>query len=412
MNAILQQGIESKTCANGLSIHALNLPHAPRLALNIYASGGNRYEPEPGLQDVLDRLLLKGTTTRDQEAFAIALDSLSLELDTDTRRDCSMLAASLLPEDWSDSLALIGDVMANATFDEFDREKERMLGEIAMDLDAPKAKASDRMTRTLFDGHVYGITGSKVLEQLPALSNVDSLKRHYTRLFHPATTHIVLAGPLPKTWQADLDQLFAPLSAEMPIAVGPVAPVSPVVSQRLHIPVPDSSQCHIFQAWLLPAANHPDYTAMQVLNTILGGAGLSARLFTELRDKQGLAYNVRSSMDAFEGCGVFNLYIGTEPKNRERCIDGFDTEIKKLVDIPVAQQELDEAKRNVVGRRALGLETAHQQAGLIGNTLMLGRSLDTIATFEQRILAITSADIQRVAQTYLTQPSLITFAGP
>jgi zinc protease len=410
MSAILYQGIETVTCPNGLTLYALDLPHAPRLALNIYTAAGNRYEPQPGMQDVLDRLLLKGTTHRDQQAMSIALDSLSLELDTDTRRDCSTMMATLLPEDWQASLELIADVMHHATFDEFEREKDRMAGEIAMDMDAPKTKASELLTRTLFANHVYGVTGSVVLEQLPRLTDVGMLKTHFARQFHPQTSRVVLAGPLPKNWQTDLAALFS--TASQPVAITPVAKPSAITSQRLHVPVPDSSQCHIFQAWLLPEGKHADYTALGVLNTVLGGAGLSARLFTELRDKQGLAYNVRSTLDSYEGCGIFTLYIGTEPKNRERCIEGFAEEIGKLINIPVPQQELEEAKRNAMGRRALGLETAHQQAGLIGNTLLLGRPLDSIATYEQRVMAITADDIQRVAQTYLTQPSLITFAGP
>jgi zinc protease len=163
---------------------------------------------------------------------------------------------------------------------------------------------------------------------------------------------------------------------------------------------------------MLPPAKHADYTPLSVLNTILGGAGLSSRLFTELRDKQGLAYNVRSSLEGYRECGVFSLYIGTEPKNLERCLDGFADEINKLVTIAVPERELEEAKLNAIGRRALGLETAHQQAALIGNTLMLGRDLDTLNTYEQRVKAVTAEDIQRVAKQYLTAPFLITYAGP
>jgi zinc protease len=398
---------------NGLTVYVLPLPHAPRLALNLYLKAGNRHEPVSGLQDMIDRLLLKGTTTRNQEAMSLALDNLSTELDTETRRDCSILEATMLPEDWLATLELLADVWTNATFEEFDREKDRLAGEIAMDLDAPRTKASDTLTRSIFPAHPYGVTGSVILEALPRLNSVEALTQQYKQAFNPATATMVLAGPLPANWQADLER-HLPVSDQFSTGSGDQAfPfITPLTHQRIHVPVPDSAQCHIFQGWLLPPGNHEDYTPLSVLNTILGGAGLSSRLFTELRDKQGLAYNVRSSLEGYRECGVFSLYIGTEPKNLERCIDGFAGEIQKLVDIPVPDRELEEAKLNAIGRRALGLETAHQQAALIGNTLMLGRDLNTLNTYEQRVKAVTSADIQRVAQRYLTAPFLITYAGP
>jgi zinc protease len=411
MTTTLTQGIQTVTTQHGMTVYALDLPHSPRLAINLYLQGGNRHDLVPGMQDVLDRLVLKGTTTYDQEAFAIALDSLSLELDMDTRRDYSVMAATLLPEDWQPALALMNDVLHNATFTEFDRETERMVGEIAMELDAPKAKAGDLLTRSLFPDHPYGVTGSVMLKHLPGMQLNEAFRQQYRQVFHLQGARFVIAGPLPRNWQQDLDAALTPHTSPLPPRKALPA-LQPLQPQQLHHVVPDSSQCHIYQSWVLPAATHEDYTPLQVLNTVLGGAGLSARLFTELRDKQGLAYNVRSALDAYEACGTFTLYIGTEPKNRQRCLEGFAQEIDKLVNVPVPTKELEEARLNLIGRRALGLETAYQQVSLIGGTLALGRPLSYIETFEQRILAVTAEDIQRVAQTYLTQPSLVAFAGP
>jgi predicted Zn-dependent peptidase len=162
----------------------------------------------------------------------------------------------------------------------------------------------------------------------------------------------------------------------------------------------------------MPGTRHEDYAPMAVLNTILGAAGLSSRLFLELRDKQGLAYTVRSSYETYRYKGLFSLYIGTEPKNKEKCLKGFAEEVDKLVNVRVSAEELEDAKRNMLGRRSVFLETAHQQANYIGANYTLGRTLEEIENVPELIEAVTSADIQRVAEKYLTQPALTSIVGP
>jgi predicted Zn-dependent peptidase len=174
----------------------------------------------------------------------------------------------------------------------------------------------------------------------------------------------------------------------------------------------DSAQMHLFKGWFAPPVNHPDYAAMVVLNTILGGAGLTSRLFLELRDKQGLAYVVRSQYEASQFIGLFSLYIGIEPGNRQKALTGFDVECRKLMDIPVSAQELDEAIENTLGRRVVYLETAAQQAGYIGAQMALGCPLTSLDDFNPRIHAVTAADIQRVAQAVLSQPAITSAVGP
>ena len=148
------------------------------------------------------------------------------------------------------------------------------------------------------------------------------------------------------------------------------------------------------------------------MDNILGSAGLTSRLFLELRDKQGLAYNVRSSLDGLKHRGKFTLYIGTEPKNVQRCLDGFAAEIKKLIDIPVEADELEAAKRNLIGRRAVYTETTSQLAHWVGAGIMMGHTVESLKTQEEKLKAVTSADIQRVAKTYFSKPFYTTVVGP
>lgn len=410
-----QHTVETVSLACGATLHFQRLLGAPRLALNWYVYGGNRLEPLPGVADMVDDLLTEGTTTRSAEQIALDLDGLSLDLDTDTKRDTSVVSATLLEEDLDASLALIADLMGNSTLAEFEKEKVRLEGELLMDLDSPKTLSHDLLMTTLFAGSPYQASHQNILATLPQLRSVDPLMQTYRRRYQPANMLISAVGDI------SLARLVGALNAAFPApassgdcladvdAPSPLAlPASRVITGARD----DSNQLHIYKAWFAPKLSDPDYAPMVVLNTILGAAGLSSRLFLELRDKQGLAYTVRSSYDAAKYLGLFVLYIGTEPNNRDKALKGFEVECQKLMDTPVGAEELSQAIENVIGRRVVYLETAPQQAAYLGAQLAAGLSLQALDELVPRIQAVTPADIQRVAQHVMGAPSLTSMVGP
>jgi zinc protease len=387
------------------------------LAFSMFLPGGNLLDSIPGLSDMVDRLLMKGTKTRSQEQISVEIDGLTLEVDSDTKRDYTAIHATMLEEDLDASFELISDFFHHATFVEFEREKQKVSGEVMMDLDSPKSRASDQFIRGVFQGTPYGTVGSEILEALPRLDSVDALRQYYEGVFNPKNLIISVAGNIRPEKVARTMENFFPANQRESASVSPslesrVRSLSLSQNELVTFARDDSSQAHIYKGWLMPDNRHEDYAPIALLNTILGAAGLSSRLFLELRDKQGLAYNVRSSYEAFKYKGLFSLYIGTEPKNKDKCLKGFIEEVDKLINIPVSEGELADAKRNILGRRSVFLETAHQQANYIGANYTLGRSLDEIALVPEQLQAVTPADIQRVAQKYLAQPSLISIVGP
>jgi predicted Zn-dependent peptidase len=407
---------EKHRLESGATLIYRHVPGAPRLAMGFFVPGGNCLDEIPGAADVIDRLLMKGTRTRDAEAIAVEIDGLTLEFDTDTRRDYSVMFATLLEEDLEPSLELMSDCFFSSTLDEFEREKEKMAGEIRMELDSPKARASDLFIRTMFDDTAYSVVGSVIEESLPLMDNVEHLRAHYRRVYRPDRLVIVAAGDVKlERLTSLLEQYFGD---DLPGAATGAASrlllknLNHKESKIVTFARDDSNQAHIFKGWLAPDAAHDDFYPLAVLNTVLGGAGLSSRLFVELRDKQGLAYNVRSAYESYHYRGMFSMYIGTEPSNVQKCLKGFEEECQKLIDAPISQQELEETKRNILGRRSVFLETASQQASYLGTNYILGRSLEQIAAMPDRIRAVTVEDLQRVAQTYFTQPPVIAIVGP
>ena len=389
---------------------------APRLAFHIYCRGGNQHDQIPGQLDLIDRLLTKGTSTRSAEQIAVAIDSLSLELDVDTRRDYSVVMGTVLEEDLEASFELLADLLHHSNLLELPREAAKLQGEITMDLDSPRSKASDLLMGAVFGKTSYATVGSRILSQLDSLSgDVDGLKQHYQAIYQPSNYLISVAGDI---------ELSRVEKALQPLLESPNLQAVPDIDTAIYstIAIPkdivvteakgDTNQMNLFRAWLAPKALDDDGLAFTVLNTILGSGGLSSRLFVELRDKQGLAYHVRSSLEHYQHAGLFSLYIGTEPSNTEKCLKGFQEEVDKLINIPVPADELADAKANLLGRRSVFLETALQQSAYIGSNVAQGRNLDELQRLPERIAAITANDIQRIASTYLTKPSVISAVGP
>lgn len=417
MLKVKQLATEQSTLKNGATLLYTPISTAPRLAFSMFLPGGNALDPVPGLSDMVDRLLMKGTASRTQEQISIEIDGLTLEVDSDTKRDYTALHATMLEEDLDASFELIADFFYNATFSEFDREKQKVAGEVMMDLDSPKSRASDQFIRRIFQDTCYGTVGSMILEQLPNMESLDVVRAHYHSVFNPKNLIISVAGNIEAGKVAQVLERYFPAESRTAPTVAPelesrLRGLSIGKDEFVTFARDDSSQAHIYKGWLMPNARHEDYAAISLMNTILGGAGLSSRLFLELRDKQGLAYNVRSTYESYRYKGLFYLYIGTEPSNKEKCLKGFIEEVGKLIDIPVSEQELEDAKRNILGRRSVFLETAHQQANYIGANYTLGRTLEEIERIPSQIEAVTAADIQRIAQMYLTQPAVVSIVGP
>ena len=408
--------IQTIPLSNGATLYFKSLPSAPRVAFGVYTFGGNRLDPKPGLTDVVDNLLNEGTHKRTSEQIAVELDGLSLSLDNDTRRDYCVMSGACLKEDLAESLELVADLLFNSTMADVEKEKVRLTGELTMELDSPRAKSHDLLTDTLFEGTPYRASLSKLRAMLPTIKSSEELLEHYRRIYHPANMVISVVGNVEPdlirslleacfvrpdggagSSLADANKLDCPTLKESKMVTG---------SQE------ESNQMHIYKAWFAPQLSHADYVPLWLLNNILGGKGLTSRMFLELRDKQGLAYTVRSQYEASKYLGVFSLYIGTDPSNREKALKGFDVECQKLMDIPVSAAELADSKENLMGKQQIYLETAHQQSLYIGAQLSLGLTIADINSWMDRLAGVTADDIQRVAQSTFSAPSIISAVGP
>ena len=174
----------------------------------------------------------------------------------------------------------------------------------------------------------------------------------------------------------------------------------------------DAQQAQILQGWLVPAIGSEDYPKIMLLNVILGASGLSSRLFLELREKKGLAYTVRSSYENHLKGAVFSIYIGTEPSNIQTSIDGFKEEIEKIKNILVSEEELNNAKNNIIGKQQFITETNAQQANLMSYYAISGKPFDYQKTVIEALRNITSEELKECANKYFTEDFVLAVLKP
>jgi zinc protease len=368
-------------------------------------------EKTAGTYLIMARLFMQGTKTRTAQQIAEDLDRYAIEFTSELKQDFLRFKFVCLNEDFAKAVEIMEDIIKNTTFEDFEREKAKLEGEIVADLDAPRMKALDNYFRSLFEGHYYGNTHTKILEGLGDITREDVITAWET-FKQNSRKVIAFVGDLAHgEVAARMDKAFGDLnqSSEEKIRMD----VQPLAHKKeLEIIKPDLNQAHIIQGWLAPTFEHEDTPALILLNIILGAGGLSSRLFLELRDKKGLAYTVRSSYEQNAMAGNFSIYIGTEPGNIQIALDGFKEEIQKIKDIPVSEKELEDAKNNLLGKWAFSQETNLQQAALVARDAVVGIGADYSEQLKDKIKRVTVQDISRCANKYFDENYVLSIVKP
>lgn len=384
--------------------------NTPRVGLSFNFSI-NESEKMAGVYCLMSRLLLQGTKTRNSEQLAKELDENAIELCCDMKQDYLRFRFVCLNEDLELATEIMADIVKNSTFDEFDKEKEKMSGEIVAELDSAKTKALDSYYKTLFDGHFYGNTYTKMMETIDKITKEDVIEA-YEKIVSTGKKVLSIVGDI------DLDSVKELLNKNLgdiensnPQEKNLSTPVLQE-SKKVEIIKNDAQQAQIIQGWIFPTFDSIDYPAIVIMNVILGSSGLCSRLFLELRDKKGLAYTVRSSYETYGTCASLSIYIATEPSNIQISLDGFTEEIDKFKQFPVDDIELEYAKNNVIGKQQFVTETNAQQANLLAYYGIMGLGFDYQSQIIERLKQVTPEQIQDCANKYFTEKSVVSILRP
>ncbi len=384
--------------------------NTPRVALCFNLSL-NDPVPNPGDYSLMTRLFMQGTKNRTAEQLAEELDRYAIEFTSELKLDYLKLKFVCLNEDFDKALEIFEDIIKNSTFEDFEKEKIKLSGEIQAQLDSPRARVVDNFYRNLYTNHHYGYTNTVISENLPNVTREDVLKG-YNTFMHNSKKVIAFVGDLDfEEVQEKLNSRFG----DIPSSINDLPDIKiPVLNEAKTVEIikPDANQAHIIQGWLVETASQNDYPVLALMNIILGASGLSSRLFLELRDKKGLAYVVRSSYDVARLCANFSIYIATEPKNIEVSLKGFQEEIDKIKNILVSEEELENAKNNLIGKWAFSQEDNNQQAATYAHYAITGLGFDFNERAKEKIKAVTPEQIQECANKYFNDKYVVSIIKP
>ncbi|MEO1446791.1 MAG: pitrilysin family protein, partial [Cyanobacteria bacterium J06635_11] len=207
-------------------------------------------------------------------------------------------------------------------------------------------------------------------------------------------------------WQSPSESLAEPLPESLPTLQLSAANRS---AQKI-VTVQETNQAFVVLGHLAAEVTDPDYAALKLMSTYLGN-GLSSRLFVELREKQGLAYDVSAFYPTRLGTSQFVAYIGTAPENLQVALSGLQQELERLKTTPLTAEELQVSKNKILGQYALGKQTNGQIAQAYGWYEVLGLGMGFDDEFQAAIAAVTIEDIQAAAQRCFVNQS-ISILGP
>jgi len=410
---------------NGITVLALENATADIVAARIFVTAGSLYEPtdRAGLANLLAATLTKGTIRRSSLEIAELVEAVGASLSADASTDYFLVGLKTVTEDFEPVLALAAELIREPVFPEAEIELERSLAVQALrsQREQPFAVAFDRLRTAMYGGHPYGRSTLGSEATLGRIERGD-LQRFHRDRFRPEHVTIAISGCLTAAaaialveqyfgdWRGEGD---APGRTVSPAIAAPV----PTIDQRHHMTPQDTQQAIVMLGYPAAAACdgtgevHEDYAALKLLNTYLGN-GLSSRLFVELREKRGLAYEVSAMYPTRSAASQFVAYMGTAPQNAAIALDGLRGEVERLKHEPLTADELQTSKNKLLGQYALGKQTNSQLAQLYGWYEVLGLGIEFDQEFQRAIDRVTVPEAQRVAQKYFDQPPVVSLVGP
>ena len=384
--------------------------NTPRIALSLNFSI-NKPEKHAGEYHLMNKLLLKGTEKYSSEELSSILDENAIELYTEMKYDYLRFRFVALNEDFELALSILAEIIKNSTFSEFEKEKAQFKGQVMAELDSAKVKVSDAFTKTIYKDHFYGHSCTMILDEIDNVT-IDDVKKSYSEILNNSRKTLSVVGDVDFDNVSELLNKYLGDIASHADIESEIPQMKEVKNQYVEVLKDDAQQAQIIQGWKVAPFGSEDYPRLMLLNVILGASGLSSRLFLELREKKGLAYTVRSSYETHSKGAVFSIYIGTEPKNIQTSIDGFKEEIEKIKNILVSEEELTNAKNNIIGKQQFITETNAQQANLMAYYSISGRPYDYQKQVIEDLKKVTPEELKECANKYFNEDYILTVLKP
>ncbi len=388
--------------ANGMTVLVRENPTAPVVGMSLMVRMGTRYETRQmaGLSNFLQLIVVRGTTTRDGTEIVNAADRMGGSIDAYADADYAEITATALSRFWSDMLDLVADVTLRPSLSDGTVQAVRdfLVRQMRNRADKPYDAAFDALLARTFGDNPYGWDALGLKESVERMDRA-ALLAHYQRHYVPGGMVLAVSGKVKRQdVVARAERLFGALSAAPAPAPNTTPPPAPVAARAV-LTVP-GAQSQILVGGLAPSLTDPDLAAMKLVTTVLGG-GLASRFFSELRDKQGLAYTTAAREPLRVSPGYFLALLGTAPANQEKAEAALREQLERIQKQVVSDEELRVAKAYLLGTLAMDRRTNARQAWYLASLETAGVGYEFLDRYQAQVRAVTAADVQRAAQKYL-----------
>ena len=397
------------TLNNGLRI--IHLPNNSKIAYcgyQIKAGTRNEKPGDEGLAHFCEHVTFKGTQTHTSTAIINKLESVGGDLNAFTNKEDTVFYSAIPVEHFAKAVDVLSDIVFYSIFPqaEIDKEVEVICDEIESYNDSPAELIYDEFENLVFKGHPLGhnILGSA--DRVRSFATADAM-RFTQQYYRPDNAIFFVYGNIDfKRLVKTLEKLTPKQLQES--VVDEALVVANGKLPELTILNHDTHQAHVMIGNRAYSATHPLRIPLYLLNNMLGGPGMNARLNVILRERRGLVYSVESSMVCYGDTGLWSVYFGCDPHDVNRCVRLVKGEFKRLMEKPLPEKTLAAAKRQIKGQLAVACDNNENFAIDFGKSFLHFGDEKDIEKLYQKIDAVTAEQIQQVAKEIFDKDSLAT----
>ena len=399
---------------NGVTIASIELPGMESVSLGIWVKVGGRYEKpkKAGISHFLEHLLFKGTEKRSCTDLKEAIEGIGGSFNAFTGEEFTCYLVKARGKHLPIGIDILSDMILHAILSKEDIEKERMviLEEIKMEEDIPMHFVNELLSNLLWPNHPLGRELAGTPQTVRSIRRED-LVAYRNFYYHPRNIFVIAAGAVDHgRLVKEVRKYLSHVPGKRPSTFLKVK--HPPLRSATHFAFKETAQTHL--ALGLPALrrDHPDQTALGLLNIILG-ANMSSRLFQEVRENRGLAYEIGSHLRRFHDTGALVIDAGVDAKRADESVRVILGELERLKREPVGREEFHRAKEYYTGQLLLGLEDTTDHMLWVGESLVTLNRITTSKEILQKVSKTSIEDVQRMAHRIFQRRSLkLALIGP
>lgn len=398
----------------GLRVVTTPVPHSRSASISIFIGAGSRYETEEvaGISHFVEHMLFKGTAKRPTpKEISEAIEGVGGALNAATDKELTVYWCKVPAQHFELAMDVLSDNILHSRLDPLDIERERevIIEELNMVYDSPVDLVNMMIDEVVWPNQPLGRDTAGTKESVGRITReklLDYMASHYA----PTSAVVAVAGRVTPQQVEDAALRFL---GEWPNSA--TTPWYPAVNgqpgPRVNVKFKRTEQANLCLAVQGLPSEHPDRYAQDVLNTLLG-EGMSSRLFLQIRERLGLAYDVHSYVNHFRDAGSHVVFAGVDTRKVNQAIQAILAELAKLRD-GVPEDELNRTKESMKGRLLLRLEDTRSIASWTGAQELLRNSIMSVDEVLGLIDAITVEDIRRVAhELFVTERLNLAVVGP